>query len=181
MEKQVFVREGVNATVSVARREGAVYLRTDGKSEAGTNDQTNQLMLSYLPLSLHPQPRDVLVVGFGSGSTVYGAAQFSQVERVDVVEIEPAVLAAAPYLEELNHGAYKNPKVKIILDDARNYLSVTRRRYDLIISEPSYLWSRGISSLYTREFYRQVRSQLEPHGLFVQWIQAYQMAPRDHG
>lgn len=179
LEKLVYIREGVNATVSVARREGTVYLRTDGKSEAGTHDQVNQLMLAYLPLSLHSRPRKVLVVGFGSGSTVYGATQFSGVERVDVVEIEPAVLAAAPYLEELNHGAYKHPKVNVILDDARNYLTATRERYDLIISEPSYLWSRGIANLFTREFYHQVLSHLALNGLFVQWVQAYQLPSRD--
>ena len=179
LEKLMYVREGVNSTVSVARREGTVYLRTDGKSEAGTHDQVNQLMVAYLPLSLHSRLRKVLVIGFGSGSTVYGATQFSGVERVDVVEIEPAVLAAAPYLEELNHGVYKNPKVNIILDDARSYLTVTRERYDLIISEPSYLWSRGIANLFTREFYQQVLSHLAPNGLFVQWVQAYQLAPRD--
>jgi spermidine synthase len=178
-EKLVFLQEGINSTVSVARKQGAVYLRTDGKSEASTNDQNNQVMLACLPLSLHSQPRRVLVVGFGSGSTVYQAAQFSQVERVDVVEIEPAVLAAAVHLEELNHGVYEHPKVRVILDDARNYLMVSRERYDVIISEPSYLWSAGISNLYTREFYRQVREHLTPQGLFVQWVQAYQMAPRD--
>jgi len=136
-------------------------------------------MLAYLPLSLHSQPRSVMVIGFGSGSTVYSATQFSEIERVDVVEIEPAVLSAAAYLKELNHGVQSHPRVRVILDDARNYLMVTRQRYDIIISEPSYLWSRGIANLFTREFYRQVREHLEPNGLFVQWVQAYQMAPRD--
>ena len=96
LEKLVYMREGLNATVSVARREGNVYLRTNGKSEAGTSDQVTQLMLAYLPLSLHSRPQKVLVIGFGSGSTVHGVALFSSVERIDVVEIEPAVLAAAP-------------------------------------------------------------------------------------
>lgn len=178
-EKKVFVREGVNSTVTVARQEGNVSLTTDGKTEASSGDQQTQLLLAYLPLSLHPRPRRVLVVGLGSGSTVYAATQFPSVERVDCVEIEPAVLAAAPYLEELNHGVYEHPKVRVILDDARNYLLVTRERYDVIISEPSYLWSAGIATLFTREFYRQVREHLEPGGLFVQWVQAFQMAPRD--
>jgi len=178
-EKLVFAKEGVNSTVSVARRQGRVILRVDGKSEASTSDKHTQLMLAYLPLSLHPQARSVMVIGFGSGSTVYSATQFSQVERVDVAEIEPAVLAAAPYLDELNHGVQNHPKVRVILDDARNYLMATRQRYDIISSEPSYLWSRGISTLFTQEFYGQVRAHLEPNGLFVQWVQTYQMAPQD--
>jgi spermidine synthase len=162
-EKLIYVKEGVNSTVSVAQRQGTVFLRTNGKSEASTSDKHTQLMLAYLPLSLHSQPRSVLVVGFGSGSTVYSATQ----------------LSAAAHLEELNHGAQNHPNVRVILDDARNHLMVTHQRYDIIISEPSYLWSRGISTLFTREFYRQVREHLAPNGLFVQWVQAYQMAPRD--
>lgn len=178
-EELVFAKEGVSSTVSVTRRQGRVVLRTDGKSEASTADVHTQLMLAYLPLSLHPEPRSVMVIGFGSGSTVYSATRFSQVERVDVAEIEPAVMSAAPYLDALNHGVQTHPKVKVILDDARNHLMVTPQRYDIIISEPSYLWSRGISTLFTREFYGQAREHLQPNGLFVQWVQAYQMAPRD--
>lgn len=178
-EKRVYLREGINATVAVTRQQGWVSLSTDGKIEASSGDQHTQLLLADLPLSFHPRPRRVLVVGFGSGSSVYAAAQWPGVERVDCVEIEPAVLEAARYLEELNHGVYRHPKVRIILDDARSYLMVTRERYDVIISEPSYLWSAGIASLYTREFYQQVREHLAPQGLFMQWLQAYQLAPRD--
>ena len=178
-DKYVYVQEGVNATVTVARHEAMVALFTDGKTEGSSVDQQTQLLSAYLPLLLHPRPRRVLVVGFGTGATVYAATQLSGVERVDCVEIEPAVLEAAPYLEELNHGVYKHPKVRVILDDARNYLTVTRQRYDVIINEPSYLWSAGVPQLFTQEFYRQVREHLEPQGLFLQWVQGYQLAPRD--
>lgn len=178
-DKLVYIQEGVNATVSVTRHQGTVSLQTDGKTEGATRDHATELMLAYLPLSLHSRPLRVLVIGFGTGSTVYAATQFANVEQVDVVEIEPAVLSAAPYLEELNHGVYRHPKVRVILDDARNYLMATDQRYDVIISEPSYIWSSGISSLFTREFYKQVREHLNPEGLFMQWVHAYQMAPQD--
>ncbi len=65
-------------------------------------------MLAYLPLSLHSRPR-ILVMGFGGGTAGPGVALFSSVEQIDVVEIEPAVLAAAPYLQELNHAVDKDP------------------------------------------------------------------------
>ncbi len=64
-EQRVFEKEGVNATVTVARKQGNVILRTDGKSEASIGDQHTQLMVAYLPLSLHAHPRRVLIVGFG--------------------------------------------------------------------------------------------------------------------
>ena len=58
-------------------------------------------------------------------------------------------------------------------------MAATRQRYDLIISEPSYLWSRGIAGLFTRKFYQQVLSHLAPNGLFAQWLPTYQLPPRD--
>lgn len=179
MEKRVYAREGVNATVVVARLQGYVSLRTNGKTEASTGDQITQLLSAYMPVGLHPRPRKVLVIGFGSGSTVYAVSQFPGVEKIDCVEIESAVLEAAPFLEELNHNVLKDPRVRMILEDARNYLSVTDERYDVIISEPSYLWSSGIATLFTREFYQQVLEHLEPQGIFLQWVQAYQLGARD--
>ncbi|OFV98254.1 MAG: hypothetical protein A3H28_08120 [Acidobacteria bacterium RIFCSPLOWO2_02_FULL_61_28] len=178
-ERPIYIREGMNTTVTVSGDQEDVYLHIGGRTEGSSGDERTQLPLAYLPVGFHPNPKRVLVIGWGSGATVYAAAQFSTVERVDCVEIEPAVVAAAPYLRRLNRGADLNPKVRVIVDDARNYLMVTRERYDVIISEPSYLWSAGVSSLFTEEFYRQVREHLGPDGLFMQWVQAYQLAPRD--
>jgi spermidine synthase len=181
MDQVVFFQEGLNASVVVVQQEGIQSIRTDGKTEASSIDQQTQLFSAYLPLSLHPAPRRVLIIGFGSGATVFAAAQFSSVERVDCIEIEPAVVAAAPFLGELNHGVQNSPKVRILVDDARSYLAVTREQYDVIISEPSYLWSAGVSSLFTTDFYRQIKRRLAPDGLFLQWLPVYQLLPSDVG
>jgi predicted Zn-dependent protease len=95
------------------------------------------------------------------------------------VEIEPAVVGAAPLLAQLNRNVLLDPRVHVTFDDARNYLFTTRQKYDLIISEPSNPWIAGVATLFTREFYAAVRGRLAPGGVFVQWMQAYSLYPED--
>ncbi|HEV2521279.1 MAG TPA: fused MFS/spermidine synthase [Candidatus Acidoferrales bacterium] len=174
----VYFRDGLNATISVARTDDYVALRTNGKVDASNHDATTQLLLGHLAALAHP-PRRVLLIGFGSGMTASALAGYPEMERLDVVEIEPAVLGAAPLLAQLNRDVLEDPRVQVTLDDARNFLFTTRERYDLIISEPSNPWIAGVATLFTREFYRAARAHLAPGGVFVQWIQAYSLYPAD--
>jgi spermidine synthase len=110
----------------------------------------------------HPGLRRVLVIGFGGGMTLSALSRYPEVERLDCVEIEPAVLGAAPLLTELNRNVLQDPRVHIIFDDARNFLFTSRQQYDLIVSEPSNPWMAGIASLYTQEFYHAAQQRLAP-------------------
>lgn len=175
----LFAKDGLNATISVGRAEDYVALRTNGKVDASTRDNITQLLVGHLGPLFHPSPRRVLVIGFGSGSTVSAVAQHAEVERIVCVEIEPAVIEAAPYLESLNRGVLRDPRLTVVLDDARNYLLTTREKFDVIISEPSNPWIAGVSALFTDEYYREARARLEPGGKFVQWVQAYALFPED--
>lgn len=175
----IYAADGLNATISVARTEDYLAIRTNGKVDASNKDRITQLLLGHLGAVLHPAPRRVLVVGFGSGMTVSSLALYTEIESITCVEIEPAVIRAAEYLAPLNRNVLKDPRVHIVLDDARNFLLTTREQYDLIVSEPSNPWIAGVAALYTDEFYRQAVSRLRPGGLFVQWVQAYSLFPED--
>jgi predicted Zn-dependent protease len=174
----VYFRDGLNANISVARTGDYIALRTNGKVDASNHDATTQLLLGHLAALAHP-PRRVLLVGFGSGMTASALAGYPELERLDVVEIEPAVVGAAPLLAQLNRNVLLDPRVHVTFDDARNFLFTTRQTYDLIISEPSNPWIAGVATLFTREFYAAVRSRLAPDGVFVQWMQAYSLYPED--
>jgi hypothetical protein len=76
-----------------------------------------------------------------------------------------------------NSGAFADPRGAIVIDDAKTFFSTSGRRYELIVSEPSNPWVSGVSSLFTREFYRRVRGHLSAQGLLVQWIQLYEIDP----
>ncbi len=175
----LYAADGLNASISVARTEDYLALRTNGKVDASTGDTSTQLMLGHLGAIFHPSARRVLIIGFGSGMTVSAVARYPEIERIDCVEIEPAVIRAAPYLERLNRGVLQDPRLHIILDDARNFLLTSRDYYDLIISEPSNPWIAGIATLFTEEFYRAAKARLAPGGAFIQWVQAYSLYPDD--
>jgi spermidine synthase len=175
----VFSTEGVNDSIAVIRSDNYVALRVNGKVDASTGDARTQLLLGHLGATFHPAPRRVLIVGFGGGMTVSAVARYPDVEKIDCIEIEPAVIRAAPYLESLNRGVLSDPRVRVIFDDARNFLLTSPNKYDLIISEPSNPWIAGIATLFTNEFYAAVRQRLAAGGIFVQWVQAYSLAPDD--
>jgi spermidine synthase len=174
----VYFRDGLNANISVARTDDYMALRTNGKVDASNRDATTQLLLGHLAALARP-PRRVLLVGFGSGMTASALVGYPELERLDVVEIEPAVVGAAPLLAKLNRNVLLDPRVHVTFDDARNFLFTTWQKYDLIISEPSNPWIAGVATLFTREFYAAVRGRLTPGGVFVQWMQAYSLYPED--
>jgi spermidine synthase len=174
----VYFRDGLNANISVARTADYIALRTNGKVDASNHDATTQLLLGHLAALAHP-PRRVLLVGFGSGMTASALVGYPELERLDVVEIEPAVVGAAPLLAQLNRSVLLDPRVHVTFDDARNFLFTTRENYDLIISEPSNPWIAGVATLFTSEFYAAARGRLAPYGVFVQWMQAYSLYPED--
>jgi spermidine synthase len=174
----VYFADGLNATISVARTDDYISLRTNGKVDASNQDKTTQLLVGHLGAMAHP-PRRVLLIGFGSGMTASALAAYPEMERLDIVEIEPAVVGAAPMLTQLNRNVLRDPRVHVTFDDARNFLFTTREHYDLIVSEPSNPWIAGVATLFTKEFYKAAQSRLLPGGVFVQWVQAYSLYPED--
>ena len=140
---------------------------------------TTQLMMAYLAGFYHPAPRSAMIIGYGSGVTVGGMTVFKELEEIDCLEIEPAVVEAGPYFSEINRKSYENPKVNIMFNDARNFMNITRKQYDIIISEPSNPWIAGVASLFTAEFYDRAAQVLKPDGVFAQWIQLYELDPED--
>jgi predicted membrane-bound spermidine synthase/tetratricopeptide (TPR) repeat protein len=174
----VYFRDGLNATISVARTDDYISLRTNGKVDASNHDVTTQLLVGHLGALAHA-PRRVLLIGFGSGMTASAIAGYPELERLDVVEIEPAVVGAAPLFTQLNRDVLRDPRVYVTFDDARNFLFTTRQEYDLIVSEPSNPWIAGVAALFTREFYGAVRQRLVSGGVFVQWVQMYSLYPDD--
>ncbi|HUL77899.1 MAG TPA: fused MFS/spermidine synthase [Vicinamibacteria bacterium] len=173
----IWEAEGRETSVALFGSTGlafAVNGKVDGHSryDAGT-----QVMAGLLGALLHPQPRRALVVGLGTGSTAGWLADVPGIERVDVVELEPAVAEVARRCAPVNRGALANPRLRLFFGDAREHLLTTRERYDLVVSEPSNPYRAGIASLFSREFYHAVASRLEEGGLFLQWVQSYEVEP----
>ena len=167
--------DGVESSVAIYAADGLAFIvngKNDGHARA---DAGTQVMSGLLGAMLHPNPKTAMVIGLGTGSTAGWLGRVPSIDRVDVVELEPAILEMARRCAPVNEGALTNPKVHVIRGDGREALSVTPEHYDLVFSEPSNPYRAGIASLYTEEFYRSIASRLRSGGVFVQWMQAYEI------
>lgn len=175
-------RDGASATVAVhawknaATGETDLTLRVNGKPDATTRgDLPTQLLLAHLPLLLKPESQDVLIVGLGSGVTCGSALTHPGIRKVDVVEISPEVREVAGTLfAPYNGRALEDPRVRVVVDDAKSFLRMTDQQYDVLISEPSNPWMAGVAGVFSEEFYETCRASLRPGGLMVQWVQLYE-------
>ena len=149
-----FLEEGPEATVTV--REGALgvlSLQINGKTDASSGgDLSTQILAGRLPALLHPAPLRALVIGLASGTTA-GTLATEPLERLDCVEISPAVARAAPLFSAWNGGVLSDPRFHLRLGDGRAYLQGTSARYDLITSQPTNPWIAGVTNLFTQEFF----------------------------
>lgn len=171
----VFYEEGPTATVAVARAEdGFLRIDVDGVPVAGTSPTmlTDQKSLAHYPMVLVARPRSALTVGFGSGGTSHSLLLHSELARVRAVEIAPEVLHGALHLTASNHGvlARGDRRYGVVLDDARSYLAHTQSRYDIIATDCTDLRYRSNANLYDVEYFRFVRSRLEPGGVVAVWL-----------
>ena len=179
-----FYRDGKTATVSATRGGTAISIRTNGKPDAGVQmddtkdpntDESTMVLISALPLAFKPNAKDIAVIGFGSGMSTHTALAAPNVKTVDTIEIEPAMVEGARVFKHRNKRAYEDPRSHIIIEDAKTHFAAHSRQYDIILSEPSNPWVSGVSTLFSEEFYRQIRNYIRDDGLLVQWIQAYEI------
>ena len=153
---------------------GGRVLLFNGKPDASSNvyDMPTQVLLGHVPLLLHRDPKDMLVIGLASG-VMLGSAGRHPVARLECVDIVPGMVEAAAMFKEHNYNILEDPRVEIITADGRNHLALTDRQYDVIISEPSNPWIAGIGDLFTREFFELCRDRVRDGGVVCAWFQAY--------
>lgn len=169
--------EGVESSVALQATSDGYSFIVNGKSDGNARaDAGTAVMHGLFGALVNPQARSALVVGLGTGSTAGWLAAVPAISRVDVVELEPLIVeVVARESRAVNHDALDNPKVHVTIADAREWLLTSRRQYDVIASEPSNPFRAGVASLFTRDYYRAGHARLSEHGVFVQWIQAYEV------
>jgi spermidine synthase len=117
----------------------------------------------------------VLVIGCGAGVTAGAVSIDPLVKDQTIAEIEPLVPeVVSTHFAEHNFDVVRNPKVRIHLDDARHYLLTTDEKFDAITSDPLDPWVKGAATLYTREFFQEVREHLNPGGVVTLFVQLYE-------
>jgi spermidine synthase len=190
----LFFEEGLTCTISVFRTTRSLTLLNNGKPDASVppgllpgagpagpeplGDLPTQVLVGQLPLLLADRIEDVMVIGLGSGVTL-GSVLTHPVKHVDALELEAAVVHGSRFFDRHSGAPLEDPRVSLVVNDARNDLLVRDRQYDVILSEPSNPWIPGAASLFTRDFFRIARSRLRPEGVLCQWLQLYEMWPED--
>lgn len=165
---------GRSATVTVVEDDRGWRLLTNGLPESGVDREElpdgrfmETAWLSLLPTAARPDTQDMLLIGLGGAQTLSAVA--STVESIDVIELEEEVVVANKLMPR-PEDPFADPRISLRLGDARGAMHLSRKKYDAIVSQPSHPWTSGASHLYTREFFELVESQLEPGGIFIQWI-----------
>jgi len=170
--------EGLNSSIAVSESEGGVRnFHVSGKVEASTevHDMRLQRLLGHMSALMHPDPKSVLVVGFGAGVTAGSFVLHPGVKRIVICEIEPLIpRMVAPYFSKENYDVANDPRVQIVYDDARHYILTTGEKFDVITSDPIHPWVKGAASLYTKEYFELVKAHLNPGGVVTQWVPLYQ-------
>lgn len=171
--------DGVESSVAVAADTSLNFV-VNGKVDGNIyGDRGTQIMCGLVGAALHPNPKRSLVVGLGTGCTAGWLSAVESMEQVDVVELEPAVLKMAELCAPANHDvvgkAERGEGVRILINDARETLITSPHKYDIIASEPSNPYRAGIASLFSREFYQEVKNRLTENGIFVNWCQGYEV------
>jgi spermidine synthase/tetratricopeptide (TPR) repeat protein len=175
----LFYREGRTGTAVVTRdtanNRKTVYINAVSEVPLLYPHQLCFKMIGDLAPMLHPNPDEVLMICFGGGVAAGAASCLPEVKHLTIVDLESSVVEAAKLISKENNGLLANPKAHIVIDDGRNYIMTSRRKWPVIVSDSTHPKTGDSWVLYTQEFYRLVREHLTDDGVFVEWVPTHQL------
>jgi len=172
----LFYRDGPSATTKVLLdpESGEKTMSIDGVVIGGnTFTEYKQLLLAHLPKLLIDDVSSELSIGLGSAMLAGESLLHEGVRHLTCVEIEPSVVAGAAYFGRESHGALRDRRLRLVIDDVANTLRTTTEHYRVISADEKTALnyaSNGFS--YSREYYALLREHLAPGGIVLQWVPA---------
>jgi spermidine synthase len=170
----LYYKEGVNALAEVVEdRFAARSLFIDGivQLDYGSDVLRLNSLLAQLPILMHPEPRNVLIVASGVGVTTGAALEFPDVQHVTSVEIAGEVSAATPLFAEVNNNLAESQRHRTVIDDGRHFLKTDNHQYEVVSTSAIHpKLNSGNASLYRREYFELIRRRLTPDGVACHWI-----------
>ena len=185
--------ESSDCTVTVVKKNGDnLAIKINSNYGLGSTDAyAPQMFQARIPLLAYPSTESVFFLGMGTGITAGEALDdndFKNIKTVVVSELSPSVVAAAKkYFSggtggpDLTNGLFNDPRAKILVEDGRNHLMATRQSYSMINADLFLPYGRGTGDLYSHEHFQNVKSRLNPGGVFVQWLPLYQVSENEFG
>ena len=171
----LYFQEGINNSVAVVANKinkGNLTLHLSGSWEASTEIHARMHLkfLGHLPMLFARETKTVGVIGFGAGITTGTVLLYPEVRRVNVFELESAVINASKYFEFVNNIPLEDPRTRLFMVDGRSHITYGNIRYDVVTSDPIHPNVAGAANLYTYDFYKTTADRLNPGGIFCQWI-----------
>ncbi|MBN1127839.1 MAG: hypothetical protein JXA71_02560 [Chitinispirillaceae bacterium] len=183
-ERLLYFKE--HATGGVLVKESAYYGREmciDGVQVASTGafDLHSHLYPAHLMCMLRPNAQNALLIAFGCGGTAGSMLLYDTIKQLDVVEICDGVVEPAKrFFPAMNRNVLDNPRLNLIIQDGRNYVRMTDKRYDIIYSGPIHpQTSQGSAALYTRDFFNDCGKRLAPGGIQCVWLPLHMRSVKD--
>lgn len=142
----------------------------DGKIQSAARDEYIYHEALVQPAMLrHDCPRRIFVAGGGEGATLREIFRHPSVERVVMVDIDEQVVALCrEHLEQWHRGSFDDPRLELVISDARDHLAGSRECFDVIIVDiPEPLEDSPALKLFTRQFYALLQERLAPGGIIV--------------
>jgi len=174
-ESLVLEEEDAHGLFRITRLANGRLRVTNNRSElvyhlgAFSTDYVQQLQ-GHLGMHFKPDATTALVIGSGYGITAGALALYERIERVDALEILPAMVAAADLFEPNNFSYHERDKVHVQVGDGRHFLLREDHQYDIISLNVSDPHLPGGSTLFHREFYELAKRHLKPGGVVIQHI-----------
>ena len=172
----IYHGEGVAHTVDIIRTASDdTLMMVNGNIEADTTlvQRRHFILKAHLPLLLHPDPKDVGVIGLGLGITLSAMTRNPAVQDVRLIELSPEMVEAHEQLRSLTGDVLADPRVHLLIDDGRNFLDRSPEKFDVITVDPIHPRISGVGYLYTREYYEAARAHLKDGGYILQWMPMY--------
>lgn len=123
-------------------------------------------MITHVPMAVHPNIKNVLVIGGGDGGVIRELARYPEVESIDLVEIDELVVEVCKKHLPTTACCFGDPRVSAYFEDGLKFIRSRVEEYDLIIVDSTDPFGPG-EGLFTREFYGNCYKALRADGILV--------------
>lgn len=124
-----------------------------------------------------PKAEQVLVLGFGTGSLVEAISKLDEAKSITLVELNGVLMKNLQKMG-IFREILSDPRIRVVMDDARRFLARTEQRFDLILMDPLRTTTAYSNNLYSRQFFEQAKRALESGGIFMVWTDEYRVMPK---
>jgi spermidine synthase len=192
-ENIVEVWETSDGTISVVQSDfkGHSIKVNSAYSLGSTSSRMSQILQTRIPLLIYPETESIFYLGMGTGATAGEAlnkTDFKNIKEVTVCELLPDVVKASKkYMTgkvdgfDYTNGLFSDPRAKVLVEDGRNHLMATDKKFDMINADLFIPYHRGTGSLYSLEHYQSAKKRLNPGGVYVQWLPLFQVSEYEFG